>query len=163
MARTVVLDYGHNPSSLACLIETLKQLPHLRRCGVYSAAGDRRDGDLIRQGELLGDAFDRVILYEEEGCIRGRKDGEIIALFRRGLSGRRRVKKIEEVHGAVEGGRGGAGVGPPRVSCSSSRWTRWIRRLSLVRIYLSSSTAREIDLRDALSTGRPDKVIVSHS
>src|SRR5262249_31132759 len=41
---TVVLDYGHNSSSLSCLIEVLGQLPHRRRTAVYSAAGDRRDG-----------------------------------------------------------------------------------------------------------------------
>jgi UDP-N-acetylmuramyl tripeptide synthase len=98
---TVILDYGHNPSSLASLLETLGPLPHKFRSAVYSAAGDRRDSDMIRQGELLGDAFDRVILYEEVNCIRGRAWGEISAIFRKGLVGRRRVKHIEEVQGAI--------------------------------------------------------------
>ena len=69
---TVILDYGHNPSALARLIEAIEQFPHERRTAVYSAAGDRRDCDMIRQGELLGDAFDRVILYEDH-YLRGRK------------------------------------------------------------------------------------------
>jgi cyanophycin synthetase len=56
---------------------------------------------MIRQAELLGDAFDRVILFEEENCIRGRAWGEINAIFRKGLDGRRRVKHIEEVQGAI--------------------------------------------------------------
>jgi UDP-N-acetylmuramyl tripeptide synthase len=98
---TVILDYGHNTSSLASLLETLGPLPHKFRSAVYSAAGDRRDSDMIRQGELLGDAFDRVILYEEANCIRGRAWGEINAIFRKGLVGRRRVKHIEEVQGAI--------------------------------------------------------------
>src|SRR5262249_58674083 len=98
---TVVMDYGHNPSSLASLIEAFAPLPHKFRSAVYSAAGDRRDTDLIRQGELLGDAFDRVILFEEANCIRGRAWGEINAIFRKGLVGRRRVKHIEEVQGAI--------------------------------------------------------------
>jgi UDP-N-acetylmuramyl tripeptide synthase len=98
---TVILDYGHNTSSLASLLETLGPLPHKFRSSVYSAAGDRRDSDMIRQAELLGDAFDRVILYEEENCIRGRAWGEINAIFRKGLVGRRRVKHIEEVQGAI--------------------------------------------------------------
>jgi cyanophycin synthetase len=98
---TVILDYGHNPASLACLIEALENFPHRRRIAVYTAAGDRRDQDLVRQGELLGGAFDRVLLYEEESCVRGRKEGEIIALFRRGLAGGRRVKEIKEVKGAL--------------------------------------------------------------
>ncbi|HEY7311570.1 MAG TPA: Mur ligase family protein [Gemmataceae bacterium] len=98
---TVVMDYGHNTSSLASLLETFEPLPHKFRSAVYSAAGDRRDTDMIRQAELLGDAFDRVILYEEANCIRGRAWGEINAIFRKGLVGRRRVKHIEEVQGAI--------------------------------------------------------------
>ncbi|MGH7224470.1 MAG: Mur ligase family protein, partial [Gemmataceae bacterium] len=98
---TVILDYGHNTSSLASLLETFEPLPHKFRSAVYSAAGDRRDSDMIRQAELLGDAFDRVILFEEENCIRGRAWGEINAIFRKGLLGRHRVKQIEEVQGAL--------------------------------------------------------------
>ncbi|HEY7328900.1 MAG TPA: Mur ligase family protein [Gemmataceae bacterium] len=98
---TVILDYGHNTSSLASLLETFEPLPHKFRSAVYSAAGDRRDSDMIRQAELLGDAFDRVILFEEENCIRGRAWGEINAIFRKGLDGRRRVQHIEEVQGAI--------------------------------------------------------------
>jgi UDP-N-acetylmuramyl tripeptide synthase len=98
---TVILDYGHNTSSLASLLETFEPLPHKFRSAVYSAAGDRRDSDMIRQAELLGDSFDRVILFEEENCIRGRAWGEINAIFRKGLLGRRRVKHIEEVLGAI--------------------------------------------------------------
>ena len=56
---TVVVDYGHNPSSLVALIDALDQFPHKRRTAVYTCAGDRRDCDMIRQGELLGAAFDR--------------------------------------------------------------------------------------------------------
>ena len=69
---------------------------------VYSAAGDRRDDDIVRQGELLGDAFDRVILYEDTD-LRGRKDGEIIGLFRQGWPKAARVSAtIEEVHGDLK-------------------------------------------------------------
>jgi len=66
---------------------------------VYTTAGDRRDCDIIIQGEILGNAFDRVILYEDH-YLRGRKQGEIIALFRQGLARGARVKQIEEVYGA---------------------------------------------------------------
>jgi cyanophycin synthetase len=98
---TVVVDYGHNPASLACLLETLEQLPHRRRLAVYSTAGDRRNCDLIRQGEQLGHAFDRVILYEDH-YVRGRKQGEITALFRQGVEKGTRVKEILEVYGAIK-------------------------------------------------------------
>ena len=66
---------------------------------MYSTAGDRRDCDMIAQGKLLGEAFDRVILYEDH-YLRGRPQGEIIALFRQGVQQGSRVKLIEELHGA---------------------------------------------------------------
>jgi cyanophycin synthetase len=95
---TVVVDYGHNPSSLAAVLEAIDQFPHRRRSAVYSAAGDRRDGDMIRQGELLAGAFDCVFLYEDH-YLRGRPPGEIIKLFRQGLAYGPRVTQIEEIHG----------------------------------------------------------------
>lgn len=95
---TVIVDYGHNTSSLQAMLDTLKLMPHQRRTAVYSAAGDRRDEDMVRQGELLGGEFDRVILYEDQ-YLRGREQGEISHLFREGCSKSQRVKQIESFMG----------------------------------------------------------------
>jgi cyanophycin synthetase len=97
---TVVVDYGHNSHSLAAVIEALGTFPHQRRTCVYSTAGDRRDCDIVRQGELLGAAFDRVILYEDH-YRRGRNQGEIVGLFRKGLESAARAKDIVEIDGAT--------------------------------------------------------------
>jgi cyanophycin synthetase len=98
---TVVVDYGHNTHSLAAVIEAIGTFPHQRRTCVYSTAGDRRDADIVRQGELLGGAFDRVILYEDH-YLRGRAPGAIIGLFRQGLQAATRTKEIVEVAGATK-------------------------------------------------------------
>ncbi len=98
---TVIVDYGHNPSALLALIEALEQFPHERRLCVYSAAGDRRDCDMVRQGELLGDAFDKMILYEDH-YLRGREPGEIMGLFRQGLDLGNRVGEVVEITGALK-------------------------------------------------------------
>jgi cyanophycin synthetase len=95
---TAVFDYGHNPSALLAMIEALAVFPHERRIAVYSAAGDRRDADLIRQGELLGRAFDQVILYEDH-YTRGRPPGEIMSLFRQGLAAGDRVQEVQTIQG----------------------------------------------------------------
>jgi len=92
---TVVVDYGHNVPSLEQICRTLETLPHPRRTAVYSAAGDRRDEDLLRQGELLGRTFDRVVIYED-AYRRGRSPGEITQLITTGIqrtepTGRRAV------------------------------------------------------------------------
>ncbi|MDX1964023.1 MAG: cyanophycin synthetase [Pirellulales bacterium] len=97
---TVIVDYGHNVSSLKSMLETLDQFPASRRITVYTAAGDRRDEDMIRQAELLGHAFDTVILYEDH-YVRGREAGEITRLFQRGLALGSRVRDIREIRGAV--------------------------------------------------------------
>ncbi len=97
---TVVVDYGHNVHSLSAVIEAIDKFPHLRRGCVYSTAGDRRDCDIIRQGELLGAAFDRVVLYEDH-YLRGRNPGEIMGLLRKGLSSATRTKEIVEIRGAT--------------------------------------------------------------
>ena len=98
---TVIVDYGHNADALAALIPVLDKFPHQRRTCVYTTPGDRRDCDMIRQGELLGDMFDHVIVYEYHDR-RGRADGEIIRLFRIGLEKGKRVKQIDEIRGADE-------------------------------------------------------------
>src|SRR5262249_48369767 len=98
---TVIVDYGHNTSSLQAMLEVVDQFPHERRTAVYSAAGDRRNEGMVRQGELLGGAFDRVILYEDQ-YLRGRTVGEISQFFRQGLSTGKRVKDMASVQGWVK-------------------------------------------------------------
>ena len=98
---TCIIDYGHNAHALSAMVEAINTFPQTRRTAVYSTAGDRRDCDIVRMGELLGQAFDRVILYEDH-YTRGRADGEIIGLFRQGLAAGTRVQQIEEVRGAVK-------------------------------------------------------------
>jgi cyanophycin synthetase len=151
-----VLDYGHNPSSLAAILETLAQFPAASRLAVYSAAGDRRDGDLIRQGEMLGDAFDRVILYEDENCTRGREPGEIIRLIRQGVEGRRRACEVLEVMGAVR-------AVDRALSMARSGELLLIQvdvvdaTLELVQRYLSDAAAREVSMEEALVTFARDR------
>ncbi|MBX7169249.1 MAG: cyanophycin synthetase [Pirellulales bacterium] len=98
---TVIVDYGHNVSALSALIEAIEQFPQSRRTVVYSAAGDRRDCDMVRQGQLLGEAFDRVILYEDH-YLRGREEGEIMRLFREGLAAGARVGQVQNFKGNIK-------------------------------------------------------------
>ena len=95
---TLIVDYGHNPDALSALVQTVEQMPAGKRVALISAAGDRRDIDIVRQTEILGDAFDEVILYEDQ-CNRGRPEGEVMGLLRKGLTGRRRVKHVQEIRG----------------------------------------------------------------
>jgi cyanophycin synthetase len=95
---TIIADYGHNPDALIALAQALDALPATRRTIVISAAGDRRDEDIRDQADIVGRAFDGVILYQD-AAQRGRADGEVIGLLRRGLEGAPRATTIEEVTG----------------------------------------------------------------
>ncbi|MES1988889.1 MAG: cyanophycin synthetase, partial [Pseudomonadota bacterium] len=95
---SVIADYGHNPDAIVALVSAIENIPAKKRMVVISGAGDRRDIDISRQSEILGDAFDEVILYEDQ-CQRGRADGEVLALLRRGLANASRTKKVDEIRG----------------------------------------------------------------
>jgi len=95
---TVIADYGHNGDAMNALVAAVEALPAKTRSVVISGAGDRRDEDIRVQTEILGKAFDEVILYED-ACQRGRSEGEVVALLRAGLQGATRTKKIDEIHG----------------------------------------------------------------
>ncbi|NWG30839.1 MAG: cyanophycin synthetase [Rhodocyclaceae bacterium] len=94
----LIADYGHNPDAIRALVQAVDALPANRRWIVISGAGDRRDEDIIRQSEILGSAFDGAILYQD-ACQRGRADGEVLALLRKGLEGATRTREIEEIRG----------------------------------------------------------------
>ncbi len=98
---TLIADYGHNPDAIQALvtaIDNMKDKSGKRRSVVISGAGDRRDEDIRQQTEILGDAFDQVVLYQDQ-CQRGRADGEVLALLRDGLKNARRTRDIREIHG----------------------------------------------------------------
>ena len=95
---TVIADYGHNPDAILALVKAVEGMPARCRSVVISGAGDRRDDDLRRQTQILGAAFDRVVLYQDQ-CQRGRADGEVLALLREGLANATRTSDIREVRG----------------------------------------------------------------
>jgi cyanophycin synthetase len=95
---TLIADYGHNPDAILALVSAVEAIPSERRTIVISGAGDRRDEDIRRQTEILGDAFDEVILYQDQ-CQRGRADGEVLMLLREGLKQAKRTTAIEEISG----------------------------------------------------------------
>jgi len=95
---TVIADYGHNPDAMTALVQAVQALPAQRRSVVISGAGDRRDDDIRQQTQILGQAFDEVVLYQDQ-CQRGRDDGEVIGLLREGLEGATRTRHVLEITG----------------------------------------------------------------
>lgn len=156
----VVVDYGHNTSSLLAMLDALKVFPHQNRIAVYTAAGDRRDADMIRQGELLAQSFNRVVLYEDH-YVRGRNPGEIMARFREGLSRGGRVQHVEEIFGAVKAIEAVLSTLQPGDLVLLQADTV-DETVDYVRRYLAAhQTAREVNLSDALATATPTAPVLS--
>jgi cyanophycin synthetase len=91
----VIVDYAHNPSAVAALIEGLRAFPQAHRTLIFSGC-NRRDVDLVEMGEQAGQAFDRVILYADRGHS-GRTDGELNRVLRQGLARAGRVAEVVEM------------------------------------------------------------------
>jgi len=95
---TVIADYGHNPDAMRALVTAVAAMPGQRRSVVISGAGDRRDEDIREMTQILGEAFDEVVLYQD-ACQRGRADGEVLGLLRQGLERAPRTQRVDEVMG----------------------------------------------------------------
>ncbi len=81
----VLLDYAHNPSGLGYLRDLVRHLrPERGRVvGVIGVAGDRRDEDIREMGALASEAFDEIVVREDE-YRRGRREGVGARLVREG-------------------------------------------------------------------------------
>ena len=95
---TVIADYGHNPDAMLALVNAVNTMPATRRSVVISGAGDRRDQDIRQITEILGDAFEEVVMFEDQ-CQRGRQDGEVMALLRQGLAQATKATQRSEIYG----------------------------------------------------------------
>lgn len=95
---TVIADYGHNPDAMVALVQAVQAMPASRRSVVISGPGDRRNEDIRQITQILGDAFDEVVMYEDQ-CQRGRSDGEVMALLREGLAGAKKTTRSSEIYG----------------------------------------------------------------
>ena len=97
---TLIADYGHNVDAIRELVRAIDKMPAKWRSVAISGTGDRRDEDIRRQTEILGDAFDKVVIYEGPDQ-RGRPDGEVLGLLRQGLENAKRTREIKEIYGEL--------------------------------------------------------------
>lgn len=76
---TVVMDYAHNPEGMTALCKTAAMLPAKRRLLLLGQAGNRDDAQLRALGEAAWSAsrFDRVMIKEMHGMLRGRAAYEV--------------------------------------------------------------------------------------
>ena len=80
---TAVIDYAHNPQSVAALIDATSQLPAKRRAITLGTGGDRDDTMLqaIAQAAASSGTIDFFIAKEMPRFLRGRAPGSISAVL----------------------------------------------------------------------------------
>ncbi len=97
---TVIADYAHNPSALAALVDSLSAFAHHRRCLVFTPPRQRRDVDVLAMGRILGDGFDRIHLYRDEGSSDPTED-DLFSVLRRGITAGKRGAETTEASGEL--------------------------------------------------------------
>ncbi len=80
----VLVDYCHNPAGMVALGDFIKRLDPPHSLAMIAIPGDRRDEDIRAFGQIASQAFDEVIVREDE-YTRGRERGEVAALLRAAL------------------------------------------------------------------------------
>ena len=78
-----LLDYAHNTAAYRNVAAFIKKLNVDRRVGVVAGPGDRRDVDIETMGRIAGEAFDKLIIKEDDDR-RGREVGETAEIMKRG-------------------------------------------------------------------------------
>ena len=85
--RIVVIDFAHNESGLAGLLDVCRALAGERRVLLgLGTAGDRADEMLRNLGTLAGERADRVTIAEKLRYLRGRDRDELNQLYREGVA-----------------------------------------------------------------------------
>jgi cyanophycin synthetase len=87
---TVVVDYAHNPQSVAALIDATRALPATRRAITLGTGGDRDDVALHDIANAAADSglIDFYIAKEMPRFLRGRTPGSIAAVLSAALLAR---------------------------------------------------------------------------
>ncbi|APC84262.1 cyanophycin synthetase [Clostridium botulinum] len=80
----VILDYGHNIEGYKVVLESIKKINHKRIIGVVGVPGDRTNSSTLKVGNICGENFDYIYIKEDRDK-RGRKDGEIADLLKKGI------------------------------------------------------------------------------
>lgn len=91
---TLMIDYAHNYHGLTALGTLIKQWDAAYKVGIVSAAGDRRDVDIINIGMAAAEIFDKIIIRIDEDR-RGRKAVDIINLLQLGISSVKPAMPVE--------------------------------------------------------------------
>lgn len=98
----VMIDYSHNMAGYSAVIKFMQKMRAKRLVAIVGMPGDRLDANIKEVGELCGRSFERIYIKEDKD-LRGRKNGEVAALFESGiLSTGYKRENIEKIFSETE-------------------------------------------------------------
>lgn len=80
----VMIDFAHNPNGYRGIEDFLSSVDAVRKIGIISGVGDRRNEDIKECARIAGRMFNHVVIRQEKH-LRGRTEEEIISLIVDGL------------------------------------------------------------------------------
>lgn len=107
----LMLDYAHNLDGFEELKKFMHKTSAVKKVGIISVSGDRRDDDIRTMGTLCADMFDEIIIRHDKD-MRGRTHESLNALLIEGIGNRVPVKIIsneqESIRYAVDHAESGS-------------------------------------------------------
>ncbi len=98
---TVMCDYAHNSHGMKAVGKFVAKVEASVKVGIVAGVGDRRDEDTIELGEEAARVFDEIIIRQDRN-LRGKSEGEIIELLKKGILNVDPTKKITVIPNEIE-------------------------------------------------------------
>ncbi len=80
----VLLDFAHNPAGFRAVEHYVDKIVAKKKIAIFSAAGDRRDEDIVEMGRIAANTFDEIIIHEGIH-LRGRNAEAMLELLESGF------------------------------------------------------------------------------
>lgn len=97
----VLLDYAHNAAGLEALGDFLSRSGAVKKVGIVTGVGDRRDSDIVEVGEQAARMFDEVVIRMDND-MRGRTQKEMESLVRDGINKVNPEMPVKVIPGTAE-------------------------------------------------------------
>jgi len=92
----VMIDYSHNIAGYSAVTKFVQKMKAKRLVGIVGMPGDRMDANIREVGELCARSFEKIYIKEDLD-LRGRKRGEVAAIFEESILGTGYKKENIEV------------------------------------------------------------------
>jgi cyanophycin synthetase len=92
----MLLDFAHNPAGFRAIEHYVHKINAKKKIAIFSAAGDRRDEDIIEMGKIAAATFDEIVIHEGKH-LRGRDADAMLEMLKDAFLALAPTKKVHIV------------------------------------------------------------------